>query len=67
MFVKNATQETQIQKTPELCSTRLQSGGDLQRQKTQKLHKWFIKNWDWGLSWQEVRLLVKQGMTGSLK
>ena len=35
--------------------------------KPRKLHKWFIKNWDWGLSWQEMRLLVKQGMTGSLK
>ena len=37
VFVKIAIQETQIQEALELCSNRLQKGGDLQRQKTQEV------------------------------
>ena len=57
--------EKEIQEALELCSARLQNKGNLQRQKHQghsQLQKLFVKNDNW--SWQEARLLVKQGLVG---
>ena len=57
--------EKEIQEALELPSARLQNKGNLQRQKHQghsQLQKLFVKNDNW--TWQEARLLVKQGLVG---
>ena len=57
-FVRTAALETQIQEELELCSARLQNGEVYKGKKMARLHKLFIKSWDW--RWQEVKVLVKQ-------
>ena len=62
-FFRPAAWETQIQEALELCSSGLQNGEGLERQKAarpQLLHMLFVKNYNW--SQQEVIVLVKQGL-----